>query len=52
LPAAQVGTAVMSDDGRLFAGSLQELEASLDSDRVRFHRGRIGGALARIKAEP
>jgi hypothetical protein len=45
LPAPHAGRAVLSRDGRLFTGPVEDLEAALAAGRILFHRGRIGGAL-------
>ena len=45
LPAPHVGQAVLTHDGRLFAGDLAALDRALAGDGLIFHPGRIGGAL-------
>jgi len=50
LPAAQVGQAVLTADGRLFTDGPSELERVLASDGVTFHHGRIGGAWPQMRA--
>jgi hypothetical protein len=47
LPPDDVGTCVLDSAG-LFRGREPELRAALASQTLRFHRGRIGGALPRI----
>lgn len=49
LPAAHVGEAVLTADARLFRGSADQLRRALDDDNVRFHAGRLGGALPHLK---
>ena len=48
LPAAHAGEAVLSADGDLFGGDPEALSSALANGRVRFHPGRIGGALPRV----
>jgi hypothetical protein len=48
LPAQHVGEVVLSTGGELFQGGAAELDAALASARVRFHAGRIGGALPHV----
>ncbi|MDP1569893.1 MAG: hypothetical protein Q8L86_07810 [Vicinamibacterales bacterium] len=50
LPAVHVGEAVMTADARLFRGSADQLQRALADDGVRFHAGRLGGALPQVKA--
>jgi hypothetical protein len=45
LPADHVGTAVLTPEGALFTGDADDLQHSLARKRIRFHRGRIGGAV-------
>lgn len=47
LPADHVGEAVLSNEG-LFTGDASELARELADGRVRFHRGRLGGAFPSI----
>ena len=49
LPATNVGQAVLTADGHLFAGGVSELEHALGGDRIAFHEGRIGGAWPTVK---
>ena len=49
LPATHVGEAVVSAEGRLFAGTVPELDAGLAGGRLLFHHGRLGGALPQVK---
>jgi hypothetical protein len=42
------GRAVLTPDGRLFAGSPDELSAAMRAGAVVFHPGRIGGAFPRL----
>jgi hypothetical protein len=44
----QVGRAVLSDDGHLFRGTVDELASALASGALRFHEGAIRGALPQI----
>jgi hypothetical protein len=48
LPPDEVGTCVLDHSGDLFRGSDEALEDAVRSSKLRFHRGRIGGALPRI----
>lgn len=48
LPAAEVGTCVLTDGDDLFRGSVDQLEAALAAGTLRFHRGRIGGSYPRV----
>lgn len=45
LPAEQAGRAVLARDGRLFRGTAHDLSDALASDALRFHEGRIRGAM-------
>jgi len=45
LPPIEVGKCVINMDGTLFAGDLEQLRDSSTVGRVRFHEGRIHGAL-------
>ena len=49
LPAAHVGEAVLSADGTLLQIGPDDVIRDLEADRVRFHAGRIGGALPQLK---
>jgi hypothetical protein len=49
LPAAHVGQAVYTGDGRLFTGGAPELNEALARDAIQFHPGRIGGAWPILK---
>lgn len=44
LPAEEVGTCVATADGELYRGRAEEIEEGFAGGRIRFHRGRIGGA--------
>lgn len=48
LPSVHVGEVVLSDEGGLFRGGVDDLQRQLASGRVRFHPGRLGGALPRV----
>lgn len=48
LPPEEVGTCVLDAEGRLLQADAKTLAAELASDRVRFHRGSIRGALPRL----
>jgi hypothetical protein len=48
LPAEHAGEAVLSVDGDLFCADPTALARALTDGRVRFHPGRIGGALPRV----
>jgi hypothetical protein len=50
LPAAEVGTCVLTDGDDLFRGSIDELQIALKNRALAFHRGRIGGAYPRVVA--
>ena len=45
LPPIEVGKCVLNVDGTLFAGDLEQLRDSSTAGKVRFHEGRIHGAL-------
>ena len=45
LPPIEVGKCVLNVDGTLFAGDLKQLRDSSTTGKVRFHEGRIHGAL-------
>ena len=49
LPAAHVGEAVLTSDGRWCTADIAALDVALAEDRVMFHRGSIGGALPHVK---
>ena len=49
LPPAHAGEAVLTSDGRLYAGPAGELSNALAGLDIIFHKGRIGGALPRLK---
>jgi hypothetical protein len=49
LPAAQIGHAVLTADGRLLTDGPSDLVGVLATDGVRFHNGRIGGAWPQVK---
>jgi hypothetical protein len=48
LPPDEVGTCVLDATGSLFRGGPADVRSSLLGGRLRFHRGRIGGALPRV----
>ncbi len=48
LPADQVGACVLDIDGNLLRATPEELKAELATGRVRFHHGRIRGALPQL----
>lgn len=50
LPAEFAGLAVFDADGRLFDGGIAELEHALSEQRLRYHRGRLGGAYPSVKS--
>ena len=45
LPASEIGKCVIDETGNLFRGAIAELHESLDGRKIRFHEGRIYGAL-------
>jgi hypothetical protein len=49
LPAAHVGEAVLTEDGNLLTADATALEKALDNEQVVFHKGRLHGALPRLK---
>lgn len=48
LPAAEVGRVVLDASGRLFRGTPAELRLALDAGTLRYHAGRIKGAVPTI----
>jgi hypothetical protein len=50
LPADHMGEVVLSADGGLFRGGVDDLERQLAGRQVRFHPGRLGGALPTVTA--
>ena len=50
LPAAHVGEAVLTPAATLFTGDVAAVAEALAANGLRFHRGRLGGALPRIRA--
>lgn len=48
LPAAEVGTCVLGPDRGLYRGDPSHLRGALEAEEIRFHRGRIGGALPEL----
>ena len=48
LPEEHLGECVLDAEGKLFAASADRLGDDLDADRIRFHKGSIGGAWPRI----
>jgi hypothetical protein len=49
LPAAHAGEAVLTSQGQLFRGQVDDLERGLAAGEVVFHAGRLGGALPQIR---
>ncbi len=49
LPVAHVGEVVLTSDARLFTGGPAELAGALKDGAVRFHRGRLLGALPTVR---
>lgn len=49
LPADAVGEVVLSLEGELFQGGTSDLDRALSMGAVRFHAGRLGGALPQVK---
>jgi hypothetical protein len=49
LPPAQIGKLVLAADGGLFRGDTTALEAALATGSLRFHEGRLRGALPQVK---
>ena len=49
LPPAHAGEAVLTRQGQLFRGQVEDLERGLAAGDVVFHGGRIGGALPQIR---
>lgn len=49
LPADRVGEAVLSADGKLFTGSLPDVQRQLANGTLLFHPGRLGGALPQVR---
>jgi hypothetical protein len=50
LPADEVGQCVLNPEGELYTGAADSLRSDLERGRVRFHRGRIRGALPSLMA--
>ena len=50
LPPEEVGTCVLAASGGLFRGTPAEILGALREGGIVFHRGRIRGALAQLKA--
>lgn len=50
LPPAEIGRCVLDEDGNLFIGDAEQLRAALIAGKVRFHEGRIRGALPQPRA--
>jgi hypothetical protein len=48
LPSSEVGACVLDPAGNLFMGDIDELRAALTGNDVRFHEGRIHGAVPRL----
>lgn len=51
LPPDHVGEAVLTTDGGFLQDDLPDLERTLAEGRVRFHRGRLGGAVPQVKPQ-
>ena len=51
LPAEHVGEAVLTQSATLFTGGAEELAGAEASNRLRFHRGRVGGAWPQIRGQ-
>jgi hypothetical protein len=52
LPPDQLGRCVLAPEGRLYAADPSVFDADLAGGVVRFHRGRIGGALPAVLQAP
>lgn len=50
LPPGEAGRCVLGPDGALYAGDAASLRTDLEQGRLRFHRGRIRGALPSLMA--
>ena len=50
LPADHVGEAVLTEAAALFTGDARELAEAGAANRLRFHRGRVGGAWPQLRA--
>jgi hypothetical protein len=51
LPPPEIGSCVLDQSGNLFMGDTEQLSAALSAHTVRFHEGRIHGALPRLSEE-
>ena len=51
LPAGHVGEAVLTQSATLFTGGAEELAETEAANRLRFHRGRVGGAWPQIRGQ-
>jgi len=51
LPPSEVGKCVIDAEDNLLLGGLEELRAAIISGSVRFHEGRIRGALPRVRPD-
>jgi len=51
LPSAETGKCVLDVRGELFAGDTLQLRAALTAGAVRFHQGRIRGALPHLRGD-
>ena len=51
LPPAEVGRCVLDQGGNLFVGDAKKLQAALNEGAVRFHEGRIHGALPSLRKD-
>ena len=49
LPSETAGHCVLTSDGTLFNGSIEELEQHLSAQQILFHKGTIGGAFPLLK---
>lgn len=48
LPTDRAGEAVLTIEGALFRGTLEDLDHAIRTEALAFHAGRIGGALPRL----
>ncbi len=51
LPPSEVGACVLDQGGQLLMGDIDQLRAALTRHEVRFHEGRIHGALPRLRSK-
>ena len=52
LPVEEIGTCVLNVRGELFTGGADAAARAIERGEMRFHAGRIGGALPRLRPEP